>query len=103
MANISVINFFRKTKVYKERREVEDEGDYRKLFRFDQKNVEWLANYFLGDSHERRGGALSSYEKMKTFLRYVADPGFQTGVGEDIGCDQTTVCKIVNEVNTTKL
>ncbi|XP_062553045.1 putative nuclease HARBI1 isoform X2 [Armigeres subalbatus] len=32
---------------------------------------------------------------MKIFLRYVGDPGFQVGVGEDIGVHQSTVCKTI--------
>nr|CAH7725737.1 unnamed protein product [Callosobruchus chinensis] len=35
---------------------------------------------------------------MKIFLRYVADPGFQTGVAEDIGVSQGTVSLTVKYV-----
>lgn len=57
----------RKEKIYKTRKECIDD-DYKKLYRFNRENVEWLANYFLEDSGEKRGGALSSVEKMKIFL-----------------------------------
>ena len=30
---------------------------------------------------------------MEVFLRHIGDPGFQVGVGEDIGIHQTTVSK----------
>jgi hypothetical protein len=30
--------------------------------------------------------------------RYVGDPGFQTGVGEDLGIQQSTVCKTFHAV-----
>lgn len=36
--------------------------------------------------------------KMEIFLRYLSDPGFQTGVGYDIGVDQSTVSKTFSEV-----
>jgi hypothetical protein len=54
--------------------------DFKKLYRFDRDNVHALAVYFLGRDHvETRGGALSAEQKMRIFLRYVADPGFQAG------------------------
>nr|CAH7749403.1 unnamed protein product [Callosobruchus chinensis] len=36
---------------------------------------------------------------MKIFLRYVDDPGYQTGVAEDIGDLQTSVSKVVTKVS----
>lgn len=45
----------RKEKIYKTRKECIDD-DYKKLYRFNRENVEWLANYFLEDSGEKRGG-----------------------------------------------
>ncbi|XP_021697550.1 putative nuclease HARBI1 [Aedes aegypti] len=83
----------RKEKTYRDRRG--DGDNFKSLYRFTQGNVEWLTNYFLGDQEETRGGSLSNIQKMKTFLRYVGDPGFQIGVGEDIGIHQTTACKII--------
>ena len=68
----------RTTKHYKLRRSGED-NDFRTLHRFDKEKVEWLSNYFLGESDETR----------RTFLRVVGDPGFQSGVGEDVGIHQT--------------
>nr|CAH7734830.1 unnamed protein product [Callosobruchus chinensis] len=35
---------------------------------------------------------------MKIFLSYVGDPGYQTGVAEDIGDQQTSVSKVVTKV-----
>ena len=36
-------------------------------------------------AYETKGGALSNKQRMEVFLRHVGDPGFQTGVGEDMG------------------
>lgn len=65
--------------------------DFKTLFRFEEMNVEWLSNHFLEDSLETRGGALSSLQKMKICLRYLADPGYQSGIGEELGISQGTV------------
>ncbi|PSN41235.1 hypothetical protein C0J52_13430 [Blattella germanica] len=50
-------------------------------------NVQWLTNHFLNDNNETRGGALTNEQRMKIFLRYLSDPGFQSGVAEDIRVD----------------
>jgi hypothetical protein len=63
---------------------------YRRFYRFDE-NVEWLANHFLDDTGETRGGALTVKMEMETFLRYISDPGFQLGVAEVVGISQPTV------------
>lgn len=81
-------------KTYKERREP-SESDYKKLYRFRKENVEWLSQYFLGNKDERRGAALTSEQQMRIFLRYVADPGFQNGIGEEIGVHQSTVSRTI--------
>nr|CAI5832890.1 unnamed protein product [Callosobruchus analis] len=47
-------------------------------------SVEWLAEHFLRDKFEIRGG----------------DPGFQSGVAEDIGVHQTTVSLTVHQNET---
>ena len=44
-----------------------------------------MSEYFLGENTETKGGALSNKQRMEVFLRHVGDPGFQTGVGEDMG------------------
>jgi hypothetical protein len=54
--------------------------------------------YFLGHHGETRGGALSPELKMKTLLKYLADPGFQSGIGEELGIHQFTVSKTITEV-----
>ena len=58
--------------------------EYKKHYRFEEPNLEWITNHFLLNDQqnvmeERRGGALSSKFKMKTFIRCVADPGLQDG------------------------
>ena len=82
----------RKQKVYKPRK-VQYMDTYRSLFRFHDENVAWMAEYFLGENTETRGGALTNKQRMEVFLRHVGDPGFQTGVGEDIGIHQSTVSR----------
>lgn len=54
----------RKRKIYKERRNC-DENNFKQLFRFNRENVTFLANHFLKENNETRGGALSNVEKMK--------------------------------------
>ena len=76
-------------KVYKPRinREEISNPTYRKLFRFDKQNVEWLAQTFLPENHETRGGCLSQTEQMESTLHYIADPGYQTSIGRaSYGC-----------------
>lgn len=88
----------RNRKVYQPRRET-SERDYKILYRFNEANVRWMAaHFFRREKTETRGGALRNGDKLKIFLRYMADPGFQSGVGEDIGVHQTTVSKILTEV-----
>ena len=87
----------RATKTYKERREP-TENDFKKLYRFEKENVEWLSDYLVGNKNERRGAALTSQQKLRIFLRYAADPGFQNGIGEEIGVHQSTVSRTVTFV-----
>ncbi|XP_055635300.1 putative nuclease HARBI1 [Toxorhynchites rutilus septentrionalis] len=84
----------RATKTYKIRREGDDDN-FKQLYRFSRENVGFLARTFLPNYEETRGEAFQNMQKMKCFLRYVGDPGFQVGVGEDLGLHQTTVCKTV--------
>lgn len=74
------------------------EEDYRALYRFNKVNKEWL-----GESFETRGSALRSSERMRVFLRYIGDPGFLSGVAEDIGINRTTVNKTISQVMTAVL
>lgn len=87
----------RAEKCYKKRVETLS-GDYRKLFRFNEENVHWLANYFFGEQYEKLGCALIPAQKIKVFLRYISDPGYQNSVGEVIGISQSTVSKTITEV-----
>lgn len=84
----------RERKVYRERREVGG----KQLLRFEDESVNFLVNEFLPYTEETRGGALTSREKMEIFLRSVADPGFQSGVAEDVGVDRSTACKTIHYV-----
>lgn len=66
----------RAKKIYKVRRDAV-EKNFRQLYRFTPENVQALLNYFMPQSEETRGGALTSEQSMKAFLRYIGDPGFQ--------------------------
>lgn len=67
----------RKKKFYKKRK-LEFEPNFKELYRFEPYNFEYLVNTFLPDeNYETRGGALSNTSKMKIFLRYISDPGYQ--------------------------
>ena len=95
-------NAVRARKMYKTRRENPIKRDFIRLYRFSRNNVEWMAEHFLGveNDEETRGARLDAFTKMKIFLRYAADPGFQIGVAEDIGVSQPTVScavKLVTE------
>lgn len=70
-----MFNNLRARKEYKIRRDNPRRCDFIKLYRFSPENVEWISEHFLGVNDECRGGALSSFTKMKIFLRYIADPG----------------------------
>ena len=79
-------------KVYRERREVGG----KQLLRFEDESVNFLVNEFLPYTEETQGGALTSREKMEIFLHSVADPGFQSGIPEDVGIDRSTACKTIH-------
>lgn len=57
-----------------------------------------FTDYFVGKINETRGGAMTAKDRMRTFLRYVSDPGYQSGVAEDIGIHQSTVSKVISDV-----
>lgn len=87
------------TKIYKEREDGSDSNNFKSLYRFTKPNVDWLNAYFFGtEKTETRGGAITNLLKLKAFLRLVGDPGFQVGIGQDLGIHQTTVSKIIVEV-----
>ncbi|CAH2007108.1 unnamed protein product [Acanthoscelides obtectus] len=70
-----------------------------RILRFSRENVSYLANIFLPEVNETRGGALTHIQQMEVFLRRLGDPGFQLGVGLDVGIHQTTVSKIIDKVS----
>ena len=43
---------------------------------------------------------MSPKMKMKIFLRCLANPGFQSGIAEELGVHQSTVSKVVTFVTT---
>ena len=87
----------RKRKVYKHRQN-EPSSTHREEFRFNEENVVWMAEHFLKQTYETRRGALSNKHEMEVFLRYIGDPGFQLGVGKDIGIHQCTVSRTFTSV-----
>lgn len=85
-------------KQYSERRQTPQlDEDYKRLYRFTKPHVEFLANEFLQENYETRGGALSSVQRMEVTLRYLADPGFQRSVAYQSGISQSTVSKTVSK------
>ena len=87
----------RREKLYLPRRTCRP-GTYRSMYRFDEEHVEWMSQHFLEESGETRGGRLNAKLQMEVFLRYLADPGFQSGVAEDKGIQQSTVSKTFSKV-----
>lgn len=85
----------RERRTFRERRVL---NRCKELMRFETENIDFLSAEFLPQSDETRGKALSARQRMEIFLRYTADPGFQSGVAEDIGVDRSTVCKNINYV-----
>ncbi|CAH1957582.1 unnamed protein product [Acanthoscelides obtectus] len=53
---------------------------------------------FLVENEEIRGGAVSCIHKMKICLRYLGDPGYQQGIGQELGVSQATVSRTVDRV-----
>ena len=61
--------------------------------------MDWLNGYlFEPGKIETRGGAIKNIIKLKAFLKLVGVPGFQVGIGKDLGIHQTTVSKSIVEV-----
>lgn len=77
---------------------VESTGNFKNLYRFTPTQVEILTNYFFENRDTFRGGRLTNKTRIMVFLRFVGDPGFQSGIGEDFGIDQSTVSRIIIEV-----
>ena len=71
-------------KVYRVPRESYVE-EYKSLYRYDKENLQSVADHFLGEYSENRGGGLSNEQKGNIFLRYFSDQGFQNVVAEDVG------------------
>ena len=84
----------RKQKEYAVRRETRN---CKELLRFESESVDFLAAEFLNET-DTRGGALSRRKQMEIFLHFVADPGFQSGIAEDVGVHRSTACKSISYV-----
>ncbi|CAH2017006.1 unnamed protein product [Acanthoscelides obtectus] len=46
---------------------------------------------FLVENEETRGEALLCIPKMKICLRYLGGPGYQQGIGQELGVSQATL------------
>ncbi|CAH2010238.1 unnamed protein product [Acanthoscelides obtectus] len=53
---------------------------------------------FLVENEKTRGGAHSCIHKMKICLRYLGDPGYQQGIGQELGVSQAMVSQPVDRV-----
>lgn len=87
----------RREKQYRNRQNI-PQNHSKQLLRFESDSVDFITNYFFEENAENRGGALSSRKKIEIFLRYVSDPGFQSGVALDVGVERSTVCKTFSNV-----
>lgn len=81
-----------KCKVYNAHQDI-DLSSCKELLQFDNSN--FISAEFLVDRNTLGGGLLKRIQ-MKIFLRFVGDPGFQSGIVEDIGVHHSTVNKMVN-------
>lgn len=86
----------RQRKIYSARRLI-DERNCKELLRFESQSVDFLAAEFLVEN-DTRGGALSRRQQMEIFLRFVGDPGFQSGAAQDIGAHRSTANKTIRLV-----
>lgn len=87
----------RGVKHYRDRRDISPDLSKR-LLRFESESVEFITTYFLDENTDARGGGLTARKKMEIFLRYVSDPGYQSGVANDVGVERSTVSKIFASV-----
>lgn len=88
--------FQRKVKTYQCRKAPSsNDFEYHTLYRFTENNVSWLADHFLDTKTETRGGALTSKQRMEITLRYLANPGFQTGIAKEMGVHRSTISKTI--------
>lgn len=86
----------RQRKIYNVRRDIE-ERDCKSLLRFESRSVDFLAAEFLEET-DSRGGAISRRQQMEVFLRFVGDPGFQSGAAQDLGVHRSTANKTISYV-----
>ena len=57
-----------------------------------------IAEAFLEDNNETRGKALTNIDKIEATLRFLGDPGFQTGIANDIGFNQSSKSRAIDHV-----
>lgn len=87
----------RGVKRYRDRRDIIPDLS-KGLLRFESENVDFLTSHFLDENTDARGGGLTARKKMEIFLRYVSDPGFQSGVANDMGVERSTVSRTFSSV-----
>lgn len=65
--------------------------------RFENESVNILTAEFLPDNNKTRGKAPTPRNRMKIFLRYIADLGFQNKVPDELfGVECSSVSKFIN-------
>lgn len=84
----------RQRKVYDVRRGI-GLNACKELLRFESESVDYLENEFLIEI-DTRGGGISKRKQMEVLLRFVGDPGFQSGIAHDMGVHRSTVNKTIS-------
>ncbi|KAK9879063.1 hypothetical protein WA026_003878 [Henosepilachna vigintioctopunctata] len=74
-----------------------NERNCKEPLRFNSESVDFLAAQFFEES-DIRGGGISRRQQMKIFLRFIGDPGFQSGVAQDVGVHRTSANKTIKYV-----
>lgn len=59
-----------------------------------------MSDNFLGEHLDLHEGSLSNLDWMCTFLHYLGDPGFQSGVAGDVDIDRMTTTKTTSDLMT---
>ncbi|KAK9876865.1 hypothetical protein WA026_015098 [Henosepilachna vigintioctopunctata] len=83
----------RQRKIYSVRYAI-NERNCRELLRFNSESVDFLAAQFHEES-DTHGGGISRRQQIEIFLMFVDNPGFQSGVAQDVGVHRTTTKKTI--------
>ncbi len=94
------IRNLRKPKIYRKRFdsfENYDDDEFYERYRFDRTSVLYLTDCFCRNLERatQRSQAVSPTLQMLVTLRYLASNSFQQVVGDTVGLEKSTVCRIV--------